>query len=73
MENDSEIVKKLAARIRMLRAERRWNQDVLAEISGLHRNYVGHVERGQVNPGLVNIDKFARAFDMSVSELTRFS
>lgn len=73
MERDSEIVKKLAERIRMPRAARRWSQENLADETGLHKNYVGHVERGDVNPGIVNVDRIARAFGMTVSELMRFS
>ena len=71
-ERDTEIIKKLADRIVLLRAARRWSQENLAAETGLHRNYIGHVERGEVNPGLTNINKLARAFDMSVSELMRF-
>lgn len=68
-EHKTEISKKLAHRIRMLRADHRWSQDVLAELSGLHRNYLGHVERAEVNAGLVNISKIAKAFGISISEL----
>ena len=68
-ENKTEVVKKLAHRIHMLRAERRWSQEALAGITGLHRNYVGHVERAEVNVGLVNVEKIAKAFEISISEL----
>ena len=71
-ERDTEIIKKLADRIVLLRAARRWSQENLAVETGLHRNYIGHVERGEVNPGLTNINKFARAFDMPIDELMRF-
>jgi transcriptional regulator with XRE-family HTH domain len=72
METDSELSKKLGDRIRMLRVTRRWSQENLAAESGLHRNYVGHIERGEVNTWLTNINKLARAFGMTVSELMQF-
>lgn len=69
---DKAIIGQMAARIKMLRVTHGWNQETLAEIAGMHRNYIGHIERGEVNTGLTNIGKLANAFDMSVSELMKF-
>lgn len=63
------IKQQLGKRIQRLRMARGWSQEVLAEIAGLHRNYIGHVERVEVNAGLVNLEKIARAFGISVHEL----
>ena len=60
----------LAKKIRLLRAERGWSQEVLAELAGLHRNYIGHVERMEVNVGL-DLEKIARAFEIPVHELLK--
>ena len=62
----------LAGRIRVLRAQRGWSQEVLAELSGLHRNYIGHVERSEINLGLENLARLARGFGVSLSELLNF-
>ena len=59
----------LAKRIRALRLSRGWSQEVLAELAGLHRNYIGHVERVEVNIGLTNLEKIAHALGISAHEL----
>jgi transcriptional regulator with XRE-family HTH domain len=65
------IQQQLAKKIRVLRVSRGWSQEVLAELSGLHRNYIGHVERAEVNIGLANLAKIARAFEVPVYELLK--
>jgi transcriptional regulator with XRE-family HTH domain len=65
------IQQQLAKKIRVLRVSRGWSQEVLAELSGLHRNYIGHVERAEVNIGLNNLAKIARAFEVPVYELLK--
>lgn len=59
-------------RIRTLRKERGWSQEKLAENTGFHRTYIGMIERGERNPSLININVFAEAFKISISELLKF-
>lgn len=63
------IGKRLGLRIRLLRVERGWSQETLAELAGLHRNYIGHVERGELNISISQLAKIAEAFNVSPSEL----
>ena len=57
--------------IRSLRQKAGYSQESLAELSGLHRTYVGAVERGERNVSLLNIVALARALDISVSRTLR--
>jgi transcriptional regulator with XRE-family HTH domain len=57
-----------------LRARRRklgLSQEEFADLCGLDRTYVGGIERGERNLALVNIEKVARAFKVSLSDLFR--
>lgn len=60
---------RLALRVRLLRTARGWSQETLAEQSGLHRNYVGHIERAELNAGIDNLEKIARAFGLTLCAL----
>ena len=56
-------------RVRELRVARKLSQEELAELADLHRNYVGGVERGDRNVGLLNVVAIARALRVLPSTL----
>lgn len=58
-------------RVRQLRMERKFSQEKLAELSGLHRTYIGAVERGEKNITIRNAKKIAVALSITLSELIR--
>jgi transcriptional regulator with XRE-family HTH domain len=61
--------KQLAQKVRLLRTNRGWSQEVLAELSGLNRSYIGAVERAEHNIGLDNIERISTALETSLTEL----
>lgn len=45
------------------------SQERLAELAGIHRTYLGDIERGHRNPALVNVCRIAEALRMRPSAL----
>lgn len=58
-------------RVRQLRLPTGLSQEALAAKAGLHRTYVGSVERGERNISLDNIHVLAEALEVDVCELFR--
>ena len=67
MPTDPRIV--FGRRLKELRMQRRLSQEKLAELSDLHRNYVGVIERGQQNISLLNIVKLAHGLNVRPAKL----
>ncbi|HEY2070834.1 MAG TPA: helix-turn-helix transcriptional regulator [Rhizomicrobium sp.] len=60
----------LGREIRRHRDAKKLSQEKLAERAGLHRNYIGHLERGERNPRVKRLFDIARALGLSFAELT---
>ncbi|MGE0932151.1 helix-turn-helix domain-containing protein [Peijinzhouia sedimentorum] len=63
------ILMKFGQRVRELRKEKKFSQEELSFNANLHRTYIGMIERGEKNLTLVNIEKIAKALDISVEEI----
>ena len=52
---------------------KRWlapiSQEKLAELAGVHRNYIGLIERAELDPAISYIDKIAKALKIKISDL----
>lgn len=59
----------LGAAIRACRLEQGVTQEELADLTSLDRSYVGSIERGAQNPGIVTILRVAKALNVSAADL----
>ncbi len=69
----SNINEEVGFNIRRIREEGGLSQEELAALAGLHRAYVGQIERGEKNIGLKNLEKIAKALEVPVRFLVDVS
>ena len=60
---------RLASNLRTRRKAVGLSQEVLADLAGLHRTYLGGIERAERNVSIDNIEKLAAALDADVVDL----
>jgi transcriptional regulator with XRE-family HTH domain len=65
----AKINKQVGLNIRIYREKKLWTQERLAFEADLHRAYIGQIERGEKNIGLINLEKIARALNVSIINL----
>jgi len=64
-----EILIKFGKKVREIRIKQSLSQEKLATKAGVHRTYIGMIERAEKNITLENIEKVAKALGLSVKEL----
>ena len=60
---------KLGKTIRRLRSGAGYSQETFADRCGVHRTYMGSVERGETNISLDNLERIAKALNISAGQL----
>jgi len=63
------ILRQFGDRVRKLRVKNNWSQEELAKRAGLHRTYIGSIERSERNVSLINIERIAKALKVKISDL----
>ncbi|MGE7865932.1 helix-turn-helix domain-containing protein [Bacillus paramycoides] len=66
-----ELVKKLGQRIRFLRKEKHLSQERLGELSNIHTNHIGAIERGEKNVTIESLIKLTIGLNITLEELFR--
>jgi len=63
------ILKILGDNVKSIRLKKGLSQDNLAEKAGLHRTYIGGIERGERNVSILNIERIAKALNVKIDDL----
>ena len=71
MAKKDEALVRLGANLRRAREKRGWSQDELAHRCGVHRTYVGSVERGEYNVTVLTLRRLANALRVSLHDALR--
>jgi transcriptional regulator with XRE-family HTH domain len=63
------LLKALGQRVRELRAKAGYSQEAFADVCGVHRTFMGTIERGESNLSFQNLVKVAGALGVTLSQL----
>jgi len=63
------ILEKFGQKVREERLKQNLSQEELADRAGVHRTYIGMIERAEKNITLLNIEKISKALGISISKL----
>ena len=66
------ILVKFGNKVREERLKRNLNQEKFAELVGVHRTYIGMVERTEKNITLKNIKRISDALGLKIKDLFNF-
>ena len=66
---EKKILKIFGDNVRKYRKEKNFSQEQLADKAGVHRTYIGGIERGERNVSLLNIERIAKALNISINKL----
>lgn len=64
---------RLAKNLRLLRGHHGLSQEALAALAGLHRTYVGSIERSERNVSIDNVEKLADVLGIDICDLLSVS
>lgn len=66
---ESDILMSFGQEVQKARKRLGLSQEQLAERAGLHRTYIGMIERAEKNVTLRNIEKIAKALEVQIKDL----
>lgn len=65
------VLNRLGKNLRKAREARGWSQEEMAHRAGVHRTYVGAVERGEYNATILTIRRFTRTLGIALRDAIR--
>ncbi len=69
---NKKLLKQFGARVREERLKQEISQEKLGELAGVHRTYIGMIERAEKNITLTNMEKVSKALRVRLRDLVDF-
>lgn len=63
------ILGQFGNKVKKLREAKGWSQEKLVKKAGLHKTYIGSIERSERNVSLINVAKIAKALTFNIKDL----
>lgn len=70
---DKEFLFKLGQKIRILRIQKSYSQEFLAEKAKGEKTHIGNIETGKANPSILYLKQIADALECDITELLKFT
>lgn len=70
--NKEPILLKFGKNVQEKRKSIKLSQEQLAELAGVHRTYIGMIERAEKNITLCNIERIAKALNVDICSLLKW-
>ncbi|HWI96348.1 MAG TPA: helix-turn-helix transcriptional regulator [Solirubrobacterales bacterium] len=71
MTQPDRVLQGLGEALHAVRSKRGVSQETLSLETGVHRNYIGGIERGERSPSVAAVAKLADALEISLADLFR--
>jgi transcriptional regulator with XRE-family HTH domain len=69
MKVPSKVLQQFAKRLRQMRSAKGISQEKLGALAGVHRTYIGMLERAEKNITLGNMERIAKALGVRIRDL----
>ena len=71
MENYRNVLKRVGLNFRIERTKRKLSQEKFAELTNVHMNYIGKIERGEQNLTIKKIVDLCNCLDISINDVLK--
>ena len=71
--HDKEFLFKVGQKVRILRVQKGYSQEVLAEKAKGEKTHIGNIELGKANPSITYLKQIAEALECDIIELFKFT
>jgi len=73
MKKERKLLERVGKKIRKMRKEKGYTQEILSEKAGINGKYLGKIERSESGVSLITLSKICNALDVSLCELLAFT